>query len=110
MTRRRKLDAWLSANEAGLARRAELPAASGIRPKRKPVASGFQWSLQERLYVPVPLELKCEIMRIAREHVMSQASLGLVIVAAAVKDTTWLSAVLRAAAELADSAARSTEG
>ncbi len=100
MTRRRKLDAWLSANEAGLARRAELPPSSGIRPKRKPVAAGFQWSLQERLYVPVPLELKCEVMRLARLHAMSQAEFGLVIVTAALKDEGWLAAVLAAAGPL----------
>lgn len=67
------------------------PLVVAIRAKRSP--GGF-WSM-EKLYVPVPLALKCEVMRIAREAGMSQAQLGLVIVQAAVADADWLKAVLR---------------
>lgn len=57
---------------------------------------GFLWSLQDRLYVPMPGVLKCEVMRIAREANVSQAELGLLIVQAAVNDQAWLAAVLAA--------------
>jgi len=97
--RKSKLAAWLEANAPGLGGRSAVPGAgqsATVRPKRKPVRAGFLWSLQDRLYVPMPGLLKCEVMRIAREANVSQAELGLLIVQAAVNDQAWLAAVLAA--------------
>lgn len=70
-------------------------AIGGVRPKRRD-GGLWQW---EKLVVAVPLKLKCELMRIAREQRISQNELGLVIVQGAVRDETWLGMVLRLAAE-----------
>jgi hypothetical protein len=67
----------------------ELPGVSAV-PRRR---VGL-WSLKHRIYVPCPLELKTAIERIARQHGLTQAELGLLIIEAAVLDQTWLVAVI----------------
>lgn len=68
-----------------------------IRPKRANGTLDLSW---EKFVVAVPLRLKCELMRIAREANVAQATLGLWIVQAAINDHSWLSAVLRSAGRL----------
>lgn len=65
-----------------------------IRPKRPNNSLTLSW---EKLIIPLPLSLKCQVMRIARENNLSQAALGLVIVRAVVENETWLTAALRSA-------------
>jgi hypothetical protein len=67
---------------------------SVVRHKRRPGQP--LWSLSMRLQIPLPGKLKCECMRLARENRLSQAELGLLIVAAAVRDEAWLRRVLKA--------------
>lgn len=75
-----------------------------IRPKRRNGTIDPTW---EKWVIPLPLRLKCEVMRLAREANLSQASFGLIVVQAALQDTTWLAAVLRTAAGKPSSGDRS---
>lgn len=67
--------------------------AQRIRPKR---ADGALGQYPEKLYVPVTVRTKCEVMRVCRERGLSQAELGLVIVEAALLDEEWLGQALAA--------------
>lgn len=65
----------------------------GVRPKSRKGA----WFLSaEKLVIALPLALKCEVMRIARERQLSQGEFGLLIVRAALRDLAWLSRALDA--------------
>lgn len=67
----------------------------GIRPKRPNRSLNVTW---EKFIIPLPLSLKCQIMRLAREANLSQAAFGLVIVRAALANEAWLAAAIRSAA------------
>ncbi|QDU27476.1 hypothetical protein ETAA8_25640 [Anatilimnocola aggregata] len=67
----------------------------GVRPRRRD-GGLWQW---EKFVVSIPLKLKCELMRIARENFVTQNELGLFILRGAVQDQTWLAALLVLAAE-----------
>lgn len=62
-----------------------------LRPKR---ANGSLLGYWLRLYVPLPVALKCEVQRVCRERHMSQAELGLKIVRAVLGDEAWLKSIL----------------
>ena len=80
-----------------LAMKAELAdgrdAKSGVRPKRP---NGAIHDFGQRLHVRIPLPVKCEIMRLARENCLTQDELGWAIVKAALTDEAWLVQALAA--------------
>lgn len=96
MKRKTKLARWMGTASARGDQRVG-PVASvlpAIRPKR-PNRTLLGWS--QKLYVPVPTELKCEVQRVCRERHMTQAELGLLIVQGAFGDPAWLASILDAA-------------
>lgn len=48
------------------------------------------WKLCWRLYIPCPVQVKLDVMRLARENNMTQAELGLMIIEQATRDSEWL--------------------
>lgn len=52
------------------------------------------WQWGEKLYIPVRLALKNRFRSLAREHRMSQAELGLILVEAAMRDREWFERVI----------------
>lgn len=70
-----------------------------IRPKRPNRSLLGYWL---KLYVPLPVRLKCDVQQVCRERRMSQAELGLRIVQAAFEDAAWLGHVLDRARDTAD--------
>src|SRR5262245_52755663 len=67
-----------------------------IRPKRAARSLLGAWC---QLCIPLPAMLKADVCREARHHGMSQAELGLRIVAAAMADQAWMEALYQAASE-----------
>lgn len=63
----------------------------GVRPKRP---NGAIHDFRERLMIRLPLPLKVQIMRLARENALTQDELGWNIVRAALADEAWLVNVL----------------
>lgn len=55
-----------------------------LRPKR-PDQGIWKWT--NRIYIPCPLRVKNEFMRVARANDMSQAELGLVLIQAAMEES-----------------------
>lgn len=54
-----------------------------LRPKRP---DGGIWKWPTRIYVPCPLRVKNEFIRMARANHMSQAELGLVLIQYAIEE------------------------
>lgn len=71
--------------------------ALNLGPLRGKRPGGTVWPMSERLVFQMPLELKCVVLRIAREQRLSQSHLALAIVQAALRDEAWLSEVIATA-------------
>lgn len=68
-----------------------------LTPLRGKRPGGMVWPMSERLVFSMPLELKCVVLRIAREQRLSQSHLALAIVQAALADEAWLASVIASA-------------
>lgn len=95
MPRQSKLAALLDErNTPGTAQQADI--AHVVRSVRPKAPNGtYNERTWHRMIFPVPIALKCDVMKICREQNLTQAEMGRRVFEAAIRDPRWLQAVLK---------------